>query len=117
GPRRHSGGGGGGRNRARLVRCPVRTRENLSERPAATPRPSARREAVMRVASRSVWRRLSDRSRRLVLDDLLTIQLEVLHDQFRSHHPSPPQPASGDLRPPVLATASDQPPGESPTPV
>ena len=40
----------------------------------------------MRVAPRSVWRRLPDEVRRPIREAVLILQQEVLRDQLRTHH-------------------------------
>src|SRR5262249_53900317 len=82
-----------------------------------TSRPSGRLEATVRVATRTVWRRLPERFQRDIREAVLIIQQEVLHDQLRTHQSQPPQPTRCDLRPPVLTAAGDQPSRESPTPI
>src|SRR5262249_31724973 len=110
-PRRHHSAHRGRRHGGRLLPAPDAAHHNHPHGPATGPPPSGRVEAAMRVASRSVWRRLPEGIRRTILEAILIIQQEALRDHLRSHPPRSPCPPGGDLRPPVVPSAGDQPPG------
>src|SRR5262249_47001472 len=116
-PRRHHPADRGRCHRLRLPTPAGAAHHNhLRGHPPAS-RPPGRLEAAVRVATRSVWRRLRERAGRDARKAVLITQQEVPQGQLRTRHDRPPQPTSRDLHPPVLPAAGDQPPGESATPV